>query len=83
MMDCIIVAGLLFLVGEDWNGDRYMINIDEIVSVSQNMELDQVRPRTIISTTNGMIVEDVEILDVAVGISRCEYYYMQPGEPVE
>lgn len=83
MIDCIIVTGWLFLIGEDWNGDRYMINIDHIVSVSQNMEPGEVRPRTLISTTNGIIVEDVEILDVAVGISRCEYYYMDPGEPVE
>lgn len=78
-MDCIFVAGILFMVGTDWNGDRYMINIDQITNVSQNMSIsdnqNDMRPRTIITTTNGMIVEDHPILDVAVGISTCEVVY--------
>ena len=78
-MDCIYIAGLLFVVGTDWNGDRYMINYDHITSVSQQMSIsdsqDDMRPRTFITTTNGTIVEDVEILDVAFGLGRCEAAY--------
>lgn len=83
MIDCIFIAGLLFMVGEDWNGDRYMINIDEIVSVTQNMDPDNFQPRTLILTTNGTVVEDVDILDIAQGISMCEYFFMNPGEPAQ
>lgn len=83
MIDCIFVAGMLFLSGQDWNGDRYLLNIDEIVSVTQDMSVQGTKPRTLITATNGLIVEDVEILDVAVGIASCEYYFMYPREPVE
>jgi hypothetical protein len=78
-MDCVFMAGLLFMVGTDWNGDRYMINIDQITNVTQQMSIsdsqDDMRPRTFITTTNGTIVEDVEILDVAFGLGRCEAAY--------
>ena len=78
-MDCVFMAGLLFIVGTDWNGDRYMINIDQITSAYQQMSIsdsqDDMRPRTFITTTNGTIVEDIEILDVAFGLGRCEAAY--------
>ena len=78
-MDCVFIAGLLFVVGTDWNGDRYMINIDEITNVTQQMSIsdgqDDMRPRTFITTTNGTIVEDNEILEIAFGLGRCEVAY--------
>ena len=80
-MDCIFAAGLLFMVGTDWNEDRYMVNIDQITSVVQQMGISDsqtdMRPRTMISTTNETIVEDVEILDVAYALGRCEAAYSQ------
>jgi len=78
-MDCVFMAGLLFMVGTDWNGDRYMINIDQITNVTQQMSIsdsqDDMRPRTFITTTNGTIVEDNEIIEVAFGLGRCEAAY--------
>jgi hypothetical protein len=42
------------------------------------------RPRTLLHTENGVIVEDLEILDVAVGIARCEELFYDYGyESVE
>jgi hypothetical protein len=41
------------------------------------------RPRTLLHTDNGIIVEDQEILEVAVGIARCEDLFFAEGEPVE
>lgn len=85
MMDCLYVVGLLFLAGEDWNGDRYLVNLDHIVSITQDMRPENFQPRTLITTTNGTIVENLEILDVAVGISYCEqfFYYDYEEESVE
>ena len=75
-MDCMFVAGLLFIVGTDWNQDRQMINIDQITNVTQQMSIsdnqDDMRPRTFITTTNGTIVEDAQILEVAFTLGRCE-----------
>jgi hypothetical protein len=77
MIECIYLAGLWYIAGTDINSDRYFVNIDMIVSVSQNMSISDTNsvPRTIIQTVNGTIVEDSDILDVAVGISRCEDLY--------
>ena len=77
MIECIYLAGLWYIAGTDINSDRYFVNIDMIVSVSQNMSISDTNsvPRTIIHTVNGTIVEDLDILDVAVGISRCEDLY--------
>ena len=80
-MDCIFAAGLLFIVGTDWNGDRYMVNIDQLTNITQQMSItdDQsdMRPRTFITSVNGTIVEDAEILDVAFALGRCEVAYNQ------
>ena len=84
-MDCIFAAGLLFIVGTDWNGDRYMINIDQITNVTQLMSIsdsqDDMRPRTFIRTSGDTIVEDVEILDVAFALGRCEAAYNSARAP--
>ena len=78
-MDCVFIAGLLFVVGTDWNGDRYMLNLDQVTSVVQDMSIsdsqNDFRPRTMITTRNGTIVEDVDILDVAFAFSVCEQVY--------
>lgn len=80
-MDCILVAGIFFLAGTDWNGDRYVLNIDMINHITQAMSIsdtdnDDPRNRTMITTTNGLIVEDAAILHVISAISTCERYYM-------
>lgn len=77
MIECIFLAGLWYIAGVDINNDRYFANIDMIVSVTQNMSISDSGgpPRTIIQTVNGTIVEDTDILDVAIGISRCEDLY--------
>jgi hypothetical protein len=77
MIECIFLAGLWYIAGTDINGDRYFVNIDMIVSATQNMSISDIggSSRTIIQTVNGTIVEDLDILDVAVGISRCEDLY--------
>jgi hypothetical protein len=77
MIECIFLAGLWYIAGNDINGDRYFVNIDMIVSATQNMSISDIggSSRTIIQTINGTIVEDLDILDVAVGISRCEDLY--------
>jgi hypothetical protein len=77
MIECIFLAGLWYIAGNDINGDRYFANIDMIVSVTQNMSISDAGDeyRTLIQTINGTIVEDTDILDVAVGISRCEDLY--------
>jgi hypothetical protein len=77
MIECIFLAGLWYIAGTDINGDRYFANIDMIVSATQNMSISDGggSSRTIIQTVNGTIVEDLDILDVAVGISRCEDLY--------
>lgn len=77
MIDCIFLAGLFYIAGTDINGDRYFANIDMIVSATQNMSISDTNntPRTMITTVNGTIVENVDILDVAVGIARCEDLY--------
>jgi hypothetical protein len=77
MIECIFLAGLWYIAGTDINSDRYFVNIDMIVSATQNMSISDIggSSRTIIQTVNGTIVEDLDILDVAVGISRCEDLY--------
>ena len=78
-MDCVLIAGLLFVVGTDWNGDRYMINYDQITTVTQQMSItdsqNDMRSRTIITTTNNIIVEDVDILDAVYAFAMCEQVY--------
>lgn len=76
-MDCIFIAGLLYLVGTDWNGDRYAVNVDMISHVVEDMSISDLdlRSRTMITTNNGTIVEDLTILDVMTGISMCESYF--------
>jgi hypothetical protein len=73
----MLLAGLWYIAGTDINGDRYFVNIDMIVSATQNMSISDMggSSRTIIQTLNGTIVEDLDILDVAIGISRCEDLY--------
>lgn len=85
MIECIYVAGWLYLAGVNWNGDNYFVNIDMISHVEEKMSVSDTnnRYRTLIHTTNGIIVEDVTALDVAVAISSCDYYFMYEGEPVE
>jgi hypothetical protein len=84
-MDCVFIAGLLFVVGTDWNGDRYMINLDTVTNVVQDMSISDAqndyRPRTMITTTNGTIVEDVDILDIAYSFSVCEQVYEEARAP--
>jgi len=77
MIECMLLAGLWYIAGTDINGDRYFVNIDMIVSATQNMSISDIggSSRTIIQTLNGTIVEDLDILDVAIGISRCEDLY--------
>lgn len=77
MIDCIFLAGLFYIAGTDINGDPYFANIDFIAHVVQDISISDTddTPRTMITTTNGTIVEDLDILDVAVGISRCESIY--------
>ena len=87
-MDCIYVAGWLMLAGTDWNGDRYLLNLESFVYAQQMMSIsdiaDDSRPRTLLHTENGIIVEDLEILDIAVGIARCEeYFFYSENEVVE
>jgi hypothetical protein len=87
-MECIYVAGWLMLAGTDWNGDRYILNIEKFVYAQQVMSVSDVnndsRPRTLLHTENGVIVEDLEILDVAVGLARCEELFYDYGyESVE
>jgi hypothetical protein len=86
-MDCIYVAGWLMLAGTDWNGDRYLLNLEKFVYAQQIMSVSDIandyRPRTLLHTDNGIIVEDLEILEVAVGIARCEDLFFAEGEPVE
>jgi hypothetical protein len=85
-MDCIYVAGWLMLAGTDWNGDKYLLNLERFVFAQQVISVSDIdsRPRTLLHTDNGIIVEDLEILDVAVGIARCEEYFFYPeDEPVE
>jgi hypothetical protein len=64
------------LAGTDWNGDRYLLNLEKFVYAQQIMTFsdstNDLRPRTLLHTDNGIIVEDLEILEVAVGIARCE-----------
>lgn len=78
MIDCILLTGLLYIAGTDFNGDPYLANIDMIVSVTQDLSVSDTdaRPRTMITTTNGVIVEDSTILDVAVGMRTCEAFYI-------
>jgi len=75
-VECIYVAGWLMLAGTDWNGDRFLLNLESFVYAQQIMTFsdstNDLRPRTLIHTENGIIVEDLEILDVAVSIARCE-----------
>jgi hypothetical protein len=77
MIECIFLAGLFYIAGSDINGDPYFANIDMIVSVTEDLSITDTdnTPRTMITTLNGTIVENVPILDVAVGISRCEGVY--------
>jgi hypothetical protein len=80
MIDCLYLAGWLMLAGDDWNGDHYFINIDHITHVQQNVGVSDTdpRPRTLIYTTNGMIVEDVPIVDIAIAIVSCQGYFLPP-----
>ena len=84
-MDCVFIAGLLFVVGTDWNGDRYMLNLDTVTNVVQDMSIsdtqNDIRPRTMITTTNGTIVEDVDILDIAYTFAVCEQVYDAARNP--
>ena len=75
MMECLYIVGLFLMTGEDWNGDRYLVNVDHIVSITQDMDHGNHDPRTLIRTLNGTIVENLEILDAAVSISQCDQYF--------
>lgn len=75
MITCYTVVGLLFLVSHDINGDRYLINIDEIVHVIEDSEGFAGGPITRITTQNGTVVEDESIIAVADAMASCESIY--------
>jgi hypothetical protein len=77
MIECIVLTGLFYIAGTDINGDPYFANVDMIVSVTEDLSIRDtgIKPRTMITTLNGIIVEDLPIFDVAVGMSSCEGVY--------
>lgn len=86
-MECLLIAGYIWLVGTDWNGDRYMLNAASIVSMNQDMSIsdtdDQfmnMRPKTYIQTLNGIIVEDMMLWEVGAELIDCEKYLIANGE---
>lgn len=79
MIECIVLAGNLFLAGVDINGDNYLVNVDYITHVVEDMTRpDQNTPISLITTTNGTIVEDLTIYDVAEGLMWCERHWSDP-----
>jgi hypothetical protein len=80
MISCIYLAGLFYIAGYDINNDPYMINIDMISHVVESTSVPDTQTgvsgiRTMITTTNGTVVVNYEIMDVAIGIQDCERYY--------
>lgn len=79
-MDCILLAGLYWLIGTDYDQNRYMIQIDTITNIVQEMSIsdqqNDMRPMTRIMTTNGMVIEDHPIIEVVRGIAICEEYWI-------
>jgi hypothetical protein len=80
MISCLFIGGLFFIGGYDINGNPYMVNIDMIAHVVEDVSVKDTANnfgsfRTMITTTNGTIVTNGDIMDVAIGIEDCERYY--------
>ena len=82
MISCIFLGGIFYITGYDTNNDPYMVNIDMISHVIEDTSISDIDEnfytyKTMITTTNGTVVVNYQIMDVAIGIQDCERYYAQ------
>lgn len=71
MISCVMIAGLFYLAGTDYNGDGYLVSLFSVESVRAT-EQDVLGVTTQIRLTSGdIIVEDLELIDVAIGMEEC------------
>jgi hypothetical protein len=80
MISCLFLGGIFYIAGYDINNDPYIVNIDMISHVIEDTTIPDTHSdfysyRTMITTTNGTVVVNYAIMDVAIGIQDCERYY--------
>lgn len=80
MISCIYLAGIFYIAGYDIHNNPYMVNIDMISHVLEDVSVNDTEEtfgdlKTMITTTNGTIVTSGDIMDVVIGIRDCERYY--------
>ena len=76
MISCVMIAGLFYLAGTDYNGDGYFVSLFSVESVRAT-EQDVLGVTTQIRLTSGdIIVEDLELIDVAIGMEECTQAFL-------
>lgn len=76
MISCVMIAGLFYLAGTDYNGDEYFVSLFSVESV-RAVERDSFGATTQIRLNSGdIIVEDLELIDVAIGMDECTQAFL-------